>query len=85
MIAWLATIHFDKILAGIVGLVALWLSIETLRDIHKTKELIKQGKLKRCEKTVDDGDNIDGTLVIDNCYLTANSSPYVKVSTLRYN
>lgn len=33
-------IGLDKVLAGYVGVVALWLSVETIKDIQTTKKLI---------------------------------------------
>ena len=47
MIEWLETIYFDRILAFFVGTIALWLSIDVLKESQKTKRLINEGKLRR--------------------------------------
>ena len=90
MIGWLASIHFDKILAAFVGLVAFWYACEALRDMYKTNRLIKEGKLRRstlienANSIENDNEDCKVSFVIDDCYLSANSSPYVKIGGLRY-
>ena len=90
MIEWLATIYFDRILAFFVGTIALWLSIDVLKESQKTKRLINEGKLRR-STLIEDTDSIENDndthkmgFVIDDCYLSKNSSPYMKIGVLQY-
>lgn len=85
MTEWLMAIHADKILAGIVGIVALYFSVETMQDIRKTKKLIAEGKLRpvSASNSSESATSNHPVLVIDDCYLTENSKPYIRLHNMR--
>ena len=70
-------ISFARVLAGFVGVIALWLAIEAKKDSQATKKLIAKKELEGSTKLSEN--NHDGNkLIIDDSYLPTNSSPYMK-------
>lgn len=70
-------IGLDKVLAGYVGVVALWLSVETIKDIQTTKKLIAKKELEGSTNLSENNHDCH-ELIIDDSYLPTNSSPYMK-------
>lgn len=70
-------ISFARVLAGFVGVIALWLAIEGIKDSQTTKKLIAKKELEGSTKLSENNQDCY-KLIIDDSYLPTNSSPYMK-------
>ena len=71
-------ISFARVLAGFVGVIALWLAIEAKKDSQTTKKkLIAKKELEGSTKLSENNKDCY-KLIIDDSYLPTNCSPYMK-------